>query len=77
MVTNKIINLYFSHMTYLMSHVTSLNNTCGWFYKLSRSGFKQTSYKLVCSQTLSIVKKVSISSLYESDDILIIISRRF
>ena len=77
MVTNKIINLYFSHMTYLMSHVTSLNNTCEWFYKLSRSGFEQTSYKLVCSQTLSIVKKVSISSLYESDDILIIISRRF
>ena len=27
--TNKIIHMYFSHMTYLMSHVTSLNNTCG------------------------------------------------
>jgi hypothetical protein len=24
-------------MTYLMSHVTSLNNTYGWSYKLSRS----------------------------------------
>ena len=27
--TNKIIHMYFSHMTYLKSHVTSLNNTCG------------------------------------------------
>ncbi len=27
----------FSHMTYLMSHVTCLNNICGWFYKLSYS----------------------------------------
>jgi hypothetical protein len=36
--TNKIINVYFNHMTYLMSHITSLNNTCGWFYKLPRSG---------------------------------------
>ena len=26
---NKIVHVYFSHMTYLMSHVTSLNNTCG------------------------------------------------
>ena len=34
--TNKIIHGYFSHMIYLMSHVTSLNNT--WFYKLSHSG---------------------------------------
>ena len=25
--TNKIIHVYFSHMTYLMSHVISLNNT--------------------------------------------------
>jgi hypothetical protein len=25
----KIIHVYFSHMTYLMSHVTSLNNTRG------------------------------------------------
>jgi hypothetical protein len=33
---NKIIHVYFSHMTYLMSHVTSLNNTCGWSYKLPR-----------------------------------------
>ncbi len=24
----KIIHVYFSHMTYLTSHVTSLNNTC-------------------------------------------------
>ena len=32
--SNKIIHVYFSHMTYLMSHVTSLNNICGWFYKL-------------------------------------------
>ena len=24
-------------MTYLMSYVTFLNNTCGWFYKLPRS----------------------------------------
>ena len=36
--TNKIIHVYFSHMTYLMSHVTSLNNTHGWFYKLPHSG---------------------------------------
>ena len=35
---NKIIHVYFSHMIYLMSHVTSLNNRCGWFYKLSHSG---------------------------------------
>ena len=34
----KIIHVYFSHMIYLMSHVTSLNNTCGWSYKLLRSG---------------------------------------
>ena len=35
---NKIIHVYFSHITYLISHVTYLNNTCGWSYKLSRSG---------------------------------------
>ena len=35
--TNKIIHVYFSHMIYLMSHVTSFNNTCKWSYKLSRS----------------------------------------
>ena len=35
---NKIIHVYFSHMIYLMSHVTSLNNICEWFYKLSHSG---------------------------------------
>ena len=34
---NKIIHVYFSHMTYLISHVTSLNNTCGWSYKLLHS----------------------------------------
>ena len=38
MTTNKIIYVYFSHICYLMSHVTSLNNTCRWSYKLSRSG---------------------------------------
>ena len=38
MSTNKIIHVYFSHMTYLMSHVTSLNNTCEWSYKLPHSG---------------------------------------
>ena len=37
-LTNKIIHVYFSHMTYLMSHVTSLNNTREWSYKLSHSG---------------------------------------
>ena len=36
--TTKIIHVYFSHMTYLMSHVTSLNNTHRWFYKLPHSG---------------------------------------
>ena len=36
--TNKIIHVYFSHMTYLMSHVTSLNNTYEWSYKLSYNG---------------------------------------
>jgi hypothetical protein len=25
-------------MTYLMNHVTSLNNTCGWSYKLPHVG---------------------------------------
>ena len=39
--TNKIIYVYFSHMTYLMSHVISLNNTCGWSYKLSCSGYSK------------------------------------
>ena len=37
MVTYKTIHMYFSHMTYLMSHVTSLNNACGWSSKLSRN----------------------------------------
>jgi hypothetical protein len=37
-VVNKISHVYFNHMTYLMSHVISLNNTCGWSYKLPRSG---------------------------------------
>jgi hypothetical protein len=27
-LNNKIIHVYFSHMTYLMSHMISLNNTC-------------------------------------------------
>ena len=36
--TNKIIHIYFCHMTYLISHVTSLNNTCEWSYKLPRNG---------------------------------------
>ena len=35
---NKIIHMYFSHMTYLISHVTFLNNTYGWSYKLPCSG---------------------------------------
>ena len=35
---NKIIHVYFSHMAYLMSHVTFLNNICGWSYKLPHSG---------------------------------------
>ena len=37
MATNKIIYVYLSYMTYLMSHVTFLNNTYGWFYKLSHN----------------------------------------
>ena len=45
--------MYFSHMTYLMSYVTSLNNTCGWSYKLSHRELQQIGYKPVCSQTLS------------------------
>ncbi len=28
-VVNKIIYVYFNHITYLMSHITSLNNACG------------------------------------------------
>jgi hypothetical protein len=36
--TNKIIHVYFNHMTYLMSHVTSLNNTYERSYKLPHSG---------------------------------------
>ena len=55
LLTNKIIHVYSSHMTYLMSHVTSLNNTCGWSYKLTHSGLEQTCYKPICSQTLSLV----------------------
>ena len=38
MSTNKIIHVYFNHMTYLMSDVISLNNIYGWSYKLSYSG---------------------------------------
>ena len=34
----KIIHVYFSHITYLMSHLTSLNNICEWSYKLLHSG---------------------------------------
>ena len=45
MTTNKIIHVYFNHMTYFMNHVTSLNNTCRWSYKLSCSGLQQTGYK--------------------------------
>ena len=52
--TNKIIHMYFSHITYLISPVTSLNNTCRWSYKLPRSMLQQTGDKLVCNQTLSI-----------------------
>ena len=37
MATYKTNHMYFSHMTYLMSHVTSLNNTCEWSSKLPRS----------------------------------------
>ena len=39
----------FSHMTYLINHVTCLNNTCGWSYELSRSGCSKlaTNYQLV------------------------------
>ena len=35
---NKIIHVYFSRMTYLISHMTSLNNTCRWSYKLLHGG---------------------------------------
>ena len=49
--TNKIIYVYFSHMVYLMNHVTSLNNTCGWSYNLSYSELQQTDYK----QTMSYI----------------------
>ena len=52
--TNKIIHMYFSYITYLISHVTSLNNTCRWSYKLSHSRLLQTGYKSVCNQTLSL-----------------------
>ena len=38
MIINKIIHVYFNHMTYLMNHVISLNNTYGWSYKLTRGG---------------------------------------
>jgi hypothetical protein len=31
--TNKLIHVYFSHMTYLISYVTSLNNT--WHKKVN------------------------------------------
>ena len=30
-------HVYFNHMTYLISHMTSLNKTCRWSYKLSRN----------------------------------------
>ena len=36
--TDKIIHVYFNHMTYLISHVTFLNNICGWSYKLPHNG---------------------------------------
>ena len=62
--TNKIIHVYFSHITYLMGHVTSLNNTYKWSYKLLRSGLLQTDYKLICSQTLSYLKKVVLNPFF-------------
>ena len=54
---NKIIHMYFSHVTYLMSHMISLNNICEWFYKMLLSRLQLTSYKLICSQTLSGLKQ--------------------
>jgi hypothetical protein len=62
---NKIINVYFSQMTYLMSYATSLNNTYGWFYKPSHSRLQQTGYKPVCSQTLS-EKKMKVVLIFFS-----------
>ena len=60
--TNKIIHVYFSHMTYFMSHVTSINNTCGCSYKLPHSGLQQMGYKLICSQTLSLKESFKIKT---------------
>ena len=39
-------------MTYLISHATCLNNTCGRSYELSRNELQQPGYKPVFSQTL-------------------------
>jgi hypothetical protein len=47
-------------MTNVMSHMTCLNNTYGWSYKLPRSELWQAGYKLVCSQTLFIYVCVSL-----------------
>ena len=31
----------FTHMTFLISHMTFLNNTCGWSYDSSHKGLKE------------------------------------
>jgi hypothetical protein len=37
-------------MTYLMNHVTSLNSTYGWSYKLPHNGLLQIHYKKPCPE---------------------------
>ena len=40
---DKTIHVTYSHMTYLMSHVTYLKNSHGWFYESPRNGLKEIS----------------------------------
>ena len=39
-------------MIYLISHVTCLNNTCGWSYELPHNEFVTLGYKLVYNSSL-------------------------
>ena len=55
-------------MTYIMSHVTSLNSTCEWSYKLPHNGYSKLAtnkYSPICSQTFSFCKGCLWSTCYK------------
>jgi hypothetical protein len=55
MATDKLSKSIFNHMTYLMSHMICLNNTCKLSYELSHCGFVTLYYKLVCSLSMDTI----------------------